>query len=28
VKGAPAAAAFMLCRLAVVDDFWIHQHRA
>ena len=27
VKGAPAAAAFMLCRLAVVDDFWIHQHQ-
>ena len=27
VKGAPAAAAFMLCRLAAVDDFWIHQHR-
>jgi hypothetical protein len=27
VKGAPAAAAFMLCWLAIVDDFWIHQHR-
>ena len=27
VKGAPAAAAFMLRRLAVVDDFWIHQRK-
>jgi hypothetical protein len=27
VKGAAAATAFTLYLPAVVDDFWIHQHR-